>query len=178
AGWAGALALRAARLVVAGLAFASLRADARGNWSTLQVDADIAGAGIGTLSLAGQLRRDAGALRGTLATLQLTPDTGSAWSLQSPAGFAWQAGRTTLSRACLASGAGGTLCADVDWPRTGASVTGNALPLALLGPYLPDRGDGRQWQLRGELALDANVRKAGNGFAGNVQLSSASGGLK
>src|SRR5690606_32728931 len=58
------------------------------------------------------------------------------------------------------------------------TVAGNALPLSLLGPYLPDRDDDREWQLRGELALDARVRPAGNGFTGNVELVSAGGGLK
>src|SRR5690606_24353021 len=83
AGSAGVLALHAEELASAGLAFASLRAEARGNWSALQVEATVAGSGSGQLALAGQLRRDAPAWRGTLASLQLTPEAGPAWSLQS-----------------------------------------------------------------------------------------------
>ena len=83
-----------------------------------------------------------------------------------------------MSRACLLSNAGGTLCADADWPRRGVNVQGDQLPLALLVPYLPEREDGRPWVLVGEAALVAQLKPAGNAWRGTATLASASGGLR
>ena len=177
-GNAGALALRAEGASVGGFALDELRADATGSWSGLDVQAQAAGEGIGTVALDADVARRGTRWQGTLSSLRLAPERGAPWSLQSPVSFAWQSGRATLSRTCLSSTSGGALCASADWPRNGAMVTGDALPLALLVPYLPARDDGREWLLRGELAVDARIRPAGRGFAGTVHVTSPSGGLK
>ena len=76
------------------------------------------------------------------------------------------------------------MCANADWPRRGLDITGTGLPLTLLLPYLPDPSTGsgqtdkRPWLLRGEVAIDAQVRPVGNSWRGQATLTSASGGLK
>jgi translocation and assembly module TamB len=73
-----------------------------------------------------------------------------------------------LSRACLLSNAGGTLCADADWPRRSLDLQGEKLPLALLVPYLPERDDGRPWVFSGEAGLTAH-RAGGNAWRGTAR---------
>ena len=176
-GDSGVLALQATQVSIAGFALDTVRADARGSWSGMRVDADATGEGVGGITLAGTVARRGTRWQGRLATLRIAPERGPAWALRAPADFAWQPGRATLSQACLSSGQG-ALCASADWPRAGATVTGEALPLSLLVPYLPERDDGREWLLRGELSVDASVRPAGRGFSGRVDITSPSGGLK
>src|SRR5690606_26127052 len=84
------------------------------------------------------------------------------------------AGRRAPQRGAAPAGA---LCAAGAWP-TGLDVTGRDVPLALVVPYLPERGDGRPWLLHGEFTLDAQVRSAGNGWRGEARLASAAGGMK
>ena len=178
-GGGGAIALRTEGAAIGGIALDTLVAEARGSWTALQVEARAAGDTIGEATLSGTLARRGNGWRGTLASLQLDPARGAPWRLREPAAFAWEPGRATLSRACLAAeGSAGALCATADWPRDGMTVVGEQLPLALVVPYLPARDDGRDWLLRGELALQARVRPAGNGFAGTLQVQSAGGGLK
>ena len=97
--------------------------------------------------------------------------------MQQPAAFGWAGGSATLDDFCLASSAGGSLCADADWPRRGVTINGQGLPLSLASAYLPEQ-DGRKWLLRGELAIDAQLRPQGNGWVGQARIASASGGLK
>lgn len=178
----GALALRATGLQ-AGVALDTLAIDARGAVEALQLDASARGE-IGTLALAGTAGKRGATWQGALASLQLAPARGAAWRLQQPAQFRWDGKSGSLSSACLASSAGGTLCTSADWPRRGVDITGTGLPLALLSPYLPDRSTGpapserRPWLLRGEIALDAQLRPVGNGWKGQATLTSASGGLR
>ena len=117
-GNAGALALRAQGASVGGFALDVLQADARGSWAGLRVQAQAAGEGIGAVALGGDVARRGGRWVGTLSSLRIAPGRGAPWSLRSPAAFAWQPGRATLSEACLSSSAGGALCATADWPRT------------------------------------------------------------
>src|SRR5690606_32389513 len=70
----------------------------------------------------------------------------------------------------------GSLCADIDWP-TRADVRGEAVPLALLEAYLPERDDGRDWLLRGDVDVDAQVRPIGASWQGTARVRSAEGGL-
>ncbi|MDQ3204965.1 MAG: translocation/assembly module TamB domain-containing protein, partial [Pseudomonadota bacterium] len=101
-----------------------------------------------------------------------------AWALQSPADYRWDNGNMRLGQACLASGAGGSLCASADWPRRGVSVEGRALPLSLAEAWLPKSEDGSSWQLRGELAIDADLRPVGNAWRGEARITSSGGGLR
>lgn len=192
----GALAVRASGLE-AGIAFDTLTLDARGAVEALQVDANARGE-IGTLALTGNASKRGDTWQGALASLQLAPVRGAQWRLLQPARFRWAPssaaarGNGTLTNACLASSGGGTLCANADWPRRGLDVNGNGLPLTLLLPYLPDpstgsepapdqiRGgsDRRSWLLRGEVAIDAQLRPVGNAWRGTATVTSASGGLK
>ena len=160
-----------------GLAVDSLRIDARGAVESLQLDAD-ARSELGTLALVGNASKRGNAWQGALASLQLAPVKGAQWRLQQPARFAWDGRNGALSNACLASSGGGALCANADWPRRGLDVDGSGLPLALLTPYLPERTDGRPWLLRGELALDAQVRPLGSSWRGSARVTSSGGGLK
>jgi translocation and assembly module TamB len=172
----GQLALRAAGLQ-AGLPFDSLRLDARGAIEALQLDADAHG-DIGTLALSGNAGKRGNAWQGKLASLQFDPARGAQWRLQQAAQFHWDGRNGALSRACLASSGGGTLCASADWPRRGIDLDGDGLPLTLALPYLPAREDGRPWLLHGEIALTAQVRPLGNGWRGSAHVTSADGGMK
>ena len=172
----GAIAIDAQDLD-AGIALDSLRLDARGAVEQLQLEAE-ARSELGTLALRGDARKRGNTWQGALASLQLVPVKGATWRLQQPARFSWDGRNGALSRACLDSSGGGALCAIADWPRRGLDVDGNGLPLTLLTPYLPEREDGRPWLLRGELAIDGQLRPVGNRWRGNAKITSTSGGLK
>ena len=172
----GALAIDAQGLQL-GLPLTALRANLRGAVERLQFDAE-ADSELGALALRGDANRQGSRWQGALGALQFDPAKGAAWSLQQPARWSWDGNGGALSRACLLSNAGGTLCADADWPRRGVNVQGDQLPLALLVPYLPEREDGRPWVLVGEAALVAQLKPAGNAWRGTATLASASGGLR
>jgi translocation and assembly module TamB len=174
-GGGGALTITAQDLGV-GVALDTLRIDARGAVEALQLDARARGE-IGTLDLAASVQRANSRWQGTLASLQLDPAKGATWRLQSPARFAQTANGFTLSQTCFSSGSG-ALCANADWPRRGLAIEGNALPLALVEPYLPKRDDGRPWRLNGDIAIDAQLRPAGNAYQGTARVTSARGGLR
>ena len=171
----GALALDATG-INAGLALDSVSVRASGAVEALSLQADARG-GMGTLALAGDLRRAGSGWQGVLETLRLAPGRGGAWQLQAPARFSQAGDRVTLARSCFSSGQG-ALCAEADWPRQGVAIEGTGLPLALVAPYLPVRDDGRPWVLRGEIAVDASARPAGAAYAGHVRVTSPGGGLR
>ncbi len=180
-GGTGALDIDAQGLDV-GLAFDSLRIDARGAVENLQLDAD-ARSELGTLAFAGNAAKRGNTWQGALASLQVAPVKGAQWRLQQPARFSWTSspgagGNGALSNACLASSGGGSLCATADWPRRGLDFNGTGLPLTLLTPYLPEREDGRPWLLRGEIAASGQVRPLGNSWRGSARITSAGGGMK
>jgi translocation and assembly module TamB len=172
----GQLALRATGLQ-AGLPFDSLRLDARGAVEALQLDADAHGE-FGTLAVAGNASKRGNTWQGVLASMQLDPARGAQWRLQQAAQFRWDGRNGALSRTCLASSGGGTLCATADWPRRGIDLDGSGLPLALALPYLPEREDGRPWLVHGEFALTAQLRPIANAWRGSAHVTSADGGMK
>ncbi|WP_233198650.1 MULTISPECIES: translocation/assembly module TamB domain-containing protein [Luteimonas] len=163
--------------VEAGVALSQVRVSARGAVEKLQLEADARG-DIGTLALTGNAERRNGNWQGALASLRLAPTTGASWALQGPAQFRQIGTRYTLTESCFASSGGGSLCASADWPRRGIALTGTGLPLSLATPYLPEQDGGRPFLLRGEIALDGSARPVGNGFAGNVRISSPTGGVR
>jgi translocation and assembly module TamB len=175
-GSGGSLVVRVQGLQ-AGMPFDSLVVDARGAMEALRLDAQARG-DAGALDLSGRVARRGNDWRGTVASLRLAPRRGAPWTLQQPAALRWSAGSFALDDACLASGEGGRLCADADWPRRGLEVAGRELPLSLVAPWLPERADGRPWLLRGQAALDARVRPAGNAWIGEATLVSNDGGLR
>jgi len=172
----GALTINAQGLDV-GLALDNLHVNARGAVEQLHLEGD-ARSDLGTLTLAGNASKRGNTWQGALASLQLAPVKGATWRLQQAARFSWDGRNGALSRACLDSSGGGALCASADWPRRGLDVDGTGLPLTLLTPYLPERDDGRPWLLRGEIAIDGQLRPVGNSWRGNAKITSASGGLK
>ena len=161
----------------AGVALDRLRANLRGAVERLQFDVGAEGA-VGVLAATGTASKQGPRWQGTLATLQLAPARGSAWSLLAPARWRWDGGNGALSQACLRSGAGGSLCATADWPRRGVDVAGNGLPWTLLTPYLPEREDGRPWVFSGNADLTAQIRPVGGSWRGDARLTSASGGVR
>ncbi|MGN7917224.1 translocation/assembly module TamB domain-containing protein [Lysobacter antibioticus] len=175
-GRGGELALRASDLN-AGLALSSVSVDARGAVESLQLQAQ-ADSEVAQLALAGHADKRGATWQGALASLQLTPSKGASWRLQQAAQFRWDGRNGALTNACLASSSGGSLCASADWPRRGVDIKGQGLPLLLAQAYLPERSDKRPWLLRGEIALDGELRPVGNGWRGQVDISSAGGGLK
>lgn len=172
----GALRVDAAG-VRAGLPFASLMLDARGAVENLRLSAEAQGEA-GALALEGALRRDRARWRGTLGALRLAPPKGARWRLEAPAAFAWRGAEVSLARACLASSAGGRVCAQADWPRRGVDVEGAGLPLALVEPWLPEREDAGAWHLRGEAAFEARLVPVRGGWRGEARLRSSDGGVR
>jgi translocation and assembly module TamB len=161
----------------AGLAFDSLRLDARGAVENLQLDGD-AQSELGQIALTGSALKRGASWNGALQSLQLDPARGANWRLTAPARYAQNGNSWSLSRSCFASSAGGSLCADAQWPGRGLNLSGDGLPLALLTPYLPEREDRRPWLLNGDIALTASVRPSGNAWTGRAQLRSAQGGIR
>ncbi|KRD31388.1 pathogenicity protein [Lysobacter sp. Root916] len=175
-GRGGAIEVRASGLDV-GLPMDSVAIDARGAVESLQLQGNARGE-IGTLELSGHADKRGATWQGALATLQLAPSKGASWRLQQAAQFRWDGKNGALSNACLASSGGGSLCANADWPRRGLDVKGQGLPLTLAQPYLPERADKRPWVLRGEIAIDGELRPVGNAWRGQATVTSAGGGMK
>ncbi|GAB3746978.1 translocation/assembly module TamB domain-containing protein [Lysobacter olei] len=172
----GALDVRATGLQ-AGVPFHTLDLTARGAVEALQLEVRARG-DVGAVQLAGNAEKRGSTWQGTLATLAFDPAKGVPWRLQQPARFRWDGRNGALSQACLSASGGGILCANADWPRRGLDIDGRGLPLALLQPYLPERSDRRPWLLRGDIAIDAQVRPVGNAWRGTATVTSAGGGLK
>lgn len=162
----------------AGVALDQARVEANGRVDDMRLEASARSAALGSLDLRGSARQRGRAWSGELAALQLQPNRGAAWTLQAPARWSWEDAAWTLSRACLDAAGGGALCAQAQWPRTGVTLAGDQLPLALFGPWLPAREDGRPWALRGQIDLDGQLRPSGRAYAGQFTLRSAEGGLR
>ncbi len=175
-GRGGQLAVRASELN-AGIVLSSLSLDAQGAVEALQLQAQ-ARSEVANLDLSGHADKRGNVWSGALASLQLAPSKGASWRLQQATAFRWDGNRGGFNDACLVSSSGGSLCATADWPRRGVELKGHGLPLLLAQPYLPERSDKRPWILRGEIALDGELRPAGNGWRGSFNLASAGGGLK
>jgi translocation and assembly module TamB len=166
-----------ARDINAGLALDRAVIDARGAVERLSLDATLDSPYVDA-SVSGNAAKRGTQWNGTLASLRLVPSKGGPWTLQGPATWRWDGGNGALSNACLSATGGGSLCANADWPRRGLDVTARQLPLTLATPWLPERTDGRPWLLRGEIALDAQLRPVGNAWRGNARVTSAGGGLR
>ncbi|WP_305806291.1 translocation/assembly module TamB domain-containing protein [Stenotrophomonas sp. YIM B06876] len=162
--------------IAVGMLLDQLQLDARGSMENLQLEAS-AGNELGTLALQGGVRHTGQAWRGELASLRVKPAKGDAWTLRQPAALALQGNAFTLADTCLGAATGGALCVAADWPREGVSVRGDALPLALLQPWLPPNA-GRRMYLRGELTIDGKLRPRGNAWEGMFKVASLEGGIR
>ncbi|MBB5943395.1 translocation/assembly module TamB domain-containing protein [Xanthomonas sp. 3307] len=171
----GELALRGSALN-AGVLLQTLSVDARGAVENLQLDAKTQN-DMGALALAGQVRRDGARWQGALNTLRIAPAKGEPWQLRQAANFSVAGSAFSLSESCLAPGSGGALCVSADWPKQGLTLRGDALPLALVQPWLPPNS-GRKMYLRGDLSIDGNFKPAGNAWQGSLRLASREGGLR
>lgn len=172
----GTLSVEAAD-VHAGAALASLHANLRGALSRLVVELDARGEA-GALNIAGSARQTGMRWQGQLTRLSLAPTQGSAWALRSPSSWRWDGHAIGISDTCLQATLGGSLCASGAWPRPGITLTGNALPLALLADWLPAREDGRRWALDGTLDLDARIASTAAGWDASARVQSTSGGVR
>lgn len=174
-GDSGTLAVQGSKVQV-GMLLDTLNVDARGSVSNLRLDAQTRNE-LGAVALSGGVRQQGQAWRGELSALRIAPMKGDAWSLRAPASFSVQGSNVTLADACLGAATGGALCASANWPREGLLVRGDALPLALVQPWLPPQS-GRRMYLRGELTLDGRIRPRGNAFEGNFKVASLEGGIR
>ncbi len=171
----GTLAVQGSKVQV-GMLLDTLNVDARGSVSNLRLDAQTKNE-LGAVALSGSVRQQGQAWRGELGALRIAPMKGDAWALRAPATFAINGSTYTLSDACLSAPTGGALCAQANWPREGLVVRGDALPLALVQPWLPPQS-GRRIYLRGDLNLDAQIRPRGTAWEGHVEVRSAEGGVR
>ena len=160
----------------AGVALDRLTLTGTGNLQRLQLSG-LARNELASLVLDGDLGQTASGWAGSLQSLQIDPAKGDDWQLQSPARFQIRGSSFSISQACLGAVGGGNLCASADWPSRGASFQGQALPLALVQPWIP-LNEGRRTYLRGQLDLDGNVQPRGNGLVGKIRLLSPEGGIR
>ena len=174
-GDSGTLAVQGSKLQV-GMLLDTLNVDARGSVSNLRLEAQTRNE-LGAVALSGGVRQQGQAWRGELSALRIAPVKGDAWSLRAPATFSVQGSTFTLSDACLGAATGGALCASANWPRDGLLVRGDALPLALVQPWLPPQS-GRRMYLRGELTLDGRIRPRGHAWEGSAKIASLEGGIR
>jgi translocation and assembly module TamB len=174
-GDSGTLAVQGSKVQV-GMLLDTLNVEARGSLSNLRVDAQTRNE-LGAVALQGGVRQQGQVWRGDLSSLRIAPVKGDAWTLRGPSTFSVQGSAFTLSDTCLGAATGGALCASANWPREGLQVRGDALPLALVQPWLPPQS-GRRIYLRGELTLDASIRPRGNAWEGAVKVASLEGGIR
>ncbi|WP_282244671.1 translocation/assembly module TamB domain-containing protein [Stenotrophomonas sp. PS02300] len=171
----GTLALQGTN-VQAGMLLDTITVNARGSVSNLQLDAQAKNE-LGAVALEGGVRQQGNAWRGDIAALRIAPIKGDAWALRAPATFGIQGSTFTLTDTCLGAATGGALCASANWPRDGLKVRGDALPLALVQPWLPPQS-GRRLHLRGEITLDGQIRPRGNAWEGSAKIASLEGGIR
>ena len=171
----GTLALQGTK-VQAGMLLDTINVDARGSVSNLRLDAQAKNE-LGAVAMEGGVRQQGNAWRGDIAALRIAPIKGDAWALRAPATFGIQGSTFTLTDTCLGAATGGALCASANWPRDGLKVRGDALPLALVQPWLPPQS-GRRLHLRGEITLDGQIRPRGNAWEGSARIASLEGGIR
>jgi len=171
----GTLALQGTN-VQAGMLLDTITVNARGSVSNLRLDAQAKNE-LGAVALEGGVRQQGNAWRGDIAALRIAPIKGDAWALRAPATFGIQGSTFTLTDTCLGAATGGALCASANWPRDGLKVRGDALPLALVQPWLPPQS-GRRLHLRGEITLDGQIRPRGNAWEGSAKIASLEGGIR
>jgi translocation and assembly module TamB len=173
----GRLALDARQAQLGPLAFDTLALRADGTEAAHRLSLDARGRQLSVdLALRGSLRQDR--WKGTLDTLDLTPQGLPRWRLQAPATLDYDAGSLALSELCLGAG-DPLLCVQGRQDKGGnlaASYRLRALPLALLlnaAGYaeLPLRADG---SLHGEGTLK---RSAGGALSGQATLASDQGSI-
>ena len=171
----GALALQGSQINV-GMLLERLDVQAQGSISNLRLAAKTHNE-MGAIDLQGSLRQQGDQWRGELSALRIAPVKGDPWSLRAPSTFNINGANFGLTDTCLGAATGGGLCASADWPREGVKVRGDALPLALVQPWLPPNS-GRRMYLRGELTLDAQIRPRGNAWEGHAEVRSPEGGIR
>jgi len=163
--------------VNAGMVLDSVQIQAQGAVENLRVQADVRNA-MAQLALQGEVRRNGARWQGQLGTLRIVPSKGNTWALRQPAQFSVNGPAFTVADACLAAvGAGGALCVNANWPREGVTVHSEALPLALIQPWLPPN-EGRQLHLRGDITVDGSFRPRGNAWEGAFKVASLEGGIR
>ena len=173
----GHVTLDARQALLGGLAFDTLALHADGTEAAHRLTLDARGRQLSAdLALRGNLRQ--GRWKGTLDTLDLTPQGLPRWRLQAPTTLDYDAGALALSELCLTAGEP-LLCVQGRQDKAGTLDAGyrlRALPLALLlnaAGYadLPLRADGN---LHGE----GTIRRGASGaLSGQATLASDQGSV-
>ncbi len=176
-GRAGRLQLRASAVELGGQAFDTLALEATGSLSDLGIHATLVGAP-GRVRLEATAKGSGGRWQGQLQGLAFQPSRGAAWTLQSPAAFAYADGNFRIANACLQAGApGGQLC--VQATGSTASIAGRALPLALIEPWWTPSVREQPLRSFGSVDLDGRFARSDAGaWRGDARLRSAAGGLQ
>lgn len=172
----GDLSLQA-NAVTAGMLLDRVQVQAQGAVENLRLQAEARNE-MAELAVGGEVRRNGARWQGQLGTLRIVPAKGNTWALRQPATFSVNGPAFSVDDACLAAvGSGGALCVNADWPRQGLAVHSEALPLALVQPWLPPN-EGRQVNLRGEITVDGTFRPRGNAWEGSFKVASLEGGIR
>ncbi|MCB1561010.1 MAG: translocation/assembly module TamB domain-containing protein [Xanthomonadales bacterium] len=112
---------------------------------------------------------------GVVEEASVAPAERPVWRLQQPADLRVDNGRFTLSRSCL-KGEVVSLCAEASGNRQQqtASVALDALPLALVAPWLPQQA-GEALDIGGELSGQAILERVGEQLQAELALDSVDG---
>ena len=171
----GQLQLQASQLQV-GMLLDQVQLAASGNLQQLSLQGQASNE-MAALELQGELAQTSSGWAGGLDSLRIDPAKGEDWLLRAPTRFRVDGSRIRLDDTCLGAATGGALCVSADWPNNGLVLRGDALPLALVQPWLP-LNEGRRTHLRGEVTLDGELRPRGNAFVGQFKLVSPEGGVR
>lgn len=163
-------------LLLAGAALDRLAMRGSGSLARLQLEVDAAGAQ-GALALAGSIGRRGEQWRGRVEQLRLSAAGAPVLVLESGADFAFGPGLLQLGRSCLAAQeVGGRLCLAASGSE--ASIQGEALPLALVQPWLAS-GEGTVLEIDGTLDARAELRRGRDGrWRGTGRIDSERGALR
>ncbi len=163
-------------LLLAGAALDRLAMRGSGSLARLQLEVDAAGAQ-GALALAGSIGRRGEQWRGRVEQLRLSAAGAPVLVLESGTDFAFGPGLLQLGRSCLAAQeVGGRLCLAASGSE--ASIQGEALPLALVQPWLAS-GEGTVLEIDGTLDARAELRRGRDGrWRGTGRIDSERGALR
>lgn len=174
---AGTIALDARKVQTGGLVFQRITLHGGGTQASHQLRLDAQGEQLSAaLALSGSLK--AGQWRGTLSTLDLSPQGLPRWRLQQPAALGYRDGAVSVADLCLTAG-DPLLCLGGKRDKAGnldANYRLRAIPLAMLldasgYAQLPLRADGT---LEGDGVLK---RSAAGVLGGHASLRSAQGSI-
>ncbi|MFY2762648.1 translocation/assembly module TamB domain-containing protein [Arenimonas sp. MALMAid1274] len=177
-GNAGVFEVDGEGLALGGIALDRIALRGRGSLAQMQLDGEAAGE-LGEINLTGSVGRSGAEWRGRLEQLRLAADKAPVLVLvlETPASFRYGPQVLQIDATCLAAQTiGGRLCIAANGNT--ATLTGDALPLALAQPWLAD-DDALALELDGTLDLQAELRRARDGrWGGEASLRSERGAIR